>query len=289
MILKDYGKRLYTISMEDAPNSIEKGLINETLDFVKSDFLPGILNFGRWKALSLRSLRAMNRRAKLGFLWVIMSATVFVVAVSLVYSLVFNIDVDVLLPYIATGYITWALIMSALTSMPILFTTYAAYITQKNLPLTVYVTANAFEKMVVFIAQSLVILVTCCIFKTGVSLALLILPISLTLIFLTAIGASFFIGVAAVRYRDLGQVVNSSLLIIFLLTPIIWKPEFSGKRALIVELNPIYHFIHIIRAPILEHEIPLMSLLVTSGICLSFFLLGFVVMAAYRHRIVFWL
>ena len=83
--------------------------------------------------------------------------------------------------------------------------------------------------------------------------------------------------------------VNSSILIIFLLTPIIWKPEFSGKRALIVELNPIYHFIHIIRAPILEHEIPLMSLLVISGICLSFFLLGFVVMAAYRHRIVFWL
>lgn len=275
--------------MESASNPIHKGLIDQTLDFVKNDFFPGISNVGRWRALSLRSLRAMNRRAKLGFLWVILSATVFVVAVSSVYSLVFNVDVNVLLPYIATGYITWALIMSALTSMPILFTTYSAYITQKNMPLTVYVTANAFEKVVVFVAQSLVILATCCIFKTGLSLALLILPISLMLIFLTAIGASFFIGVAAVRYRDLGQVVNSSLLIIFLLTPIIWKPEFSGKRALIVELNPIYHFIHIIRAPILEHEIPLLSLLVSSGICFGFFLLGFVVMAIYRHRIVFWL
>ena len=275
--------------MSNVQKTSENSLREEILDFIRNDFLPGFSNVNRWKAVSLRSLRAMNRRAKLGFLWVILSATVFVVAVSLVYSLVFNIEVTILLPYIATGYITWALIMSHLASMPILFTTYSSYITQKNLPLTVYVTANAFDKMIVFLAQSVVIFTTCCIFKTGFSSALLILPVSIALIFLTAIGTSFFIGVAAVRYRDLGQIVNSSILIIFLLTPIIWKPEFSGNRALIVELNPIYHFIHIIRAPIIDHQIPWNSLIISAAISVLSFLTGFVVMAIYRHRIIYWI
>jgi len=275
--------------MENPTNSSKEKLLSEVLTFIKTDFWPGLLRVGRWKALSFRSLRSMNRRSRLGFLWVIMSATIFVVAVSLVYSLVFDVEVKVLLPYIAAGYITWGLIMSQIASMPILFTTYSSYITQRNLPLTVYVTANAFDKVVVFLAQSVVILVTCCFFETGFSLALLILPFSITLIFLTAIGTSLFVGVAAVRYRDLGQIVNSSILIIFLLTPIIWKPEFSGNRALIVELNPIYHFIHIVRAPILEHQVPWASLTVASGISVLSFVIGFMVMAVYRHRIVYWI
>ena len=270
-------------------NFEKKRLRDEIYDFVKNDLFPGMFVTARWTSLSNRSLRNMNRRARLGFLWVILSATIFVVAIGLVYALVFNTDRGTLLPYIASGYITWALISSSLLSASSVFPTYRNYITQKNLPLTVYVTSSAFDKIIVFLAQSVVIVTTCCVFKTGLSLALFVLPLSLLLIFINAIGTSFILGVMAVRYRDLGQVVASSILIIFLLTPIIWKPEFAGKRTLIVDVNPFYHFINIVRAPIIDHEIPMMSFVVATGISLLSLVIGSILMATYRHRIIYWL
>ncbi len=267
-----------------------KFFLDELHDFMRNDLVPGLFNTKRWKSLSQRSLRLMNRRAKLGFLWVILSSAIFVVSIGLVYSFVFQIEIASFLPYIACGYITWSLIASNLMSAPSVFTTYRGYISQRNLPLTVYVTSSAYDKLIVFLTQSLVIVTTCFIFSTGFSISFLILPVSLLLIFVTSIGVSLILGVMAVRYRDLGQVISSSILIIFLLTPIIWKPEFAaGRRAMIIDVNPFYHFIHIVRGPIIYHEVPVMSLIVAAVISLFSIIIGSILMAVYRHRIVYWL
>ena len=173
--------------------------------------------------------------------------------------------------------------------MPALFQTYSAYISQKNLPFTIYVLANASEKLMIFVFQSAVILLVCGSLNTGLSAALLILPISIGLIFFAAVSASFTIALVAIKYRDLGQIINSSLLLIFLLTPIIWKSEFSGDRKFIVEFNPFYHYINSVRMPILEHQVPWTSLLVTLTTGIVFFFLSVYLMGRYRHRLVFWI
>ena len=276
-------------SLHIAKRALNNTSMNSLVEFLKNDFWPGLSNVDRWVALSFRTLRSLNRRAKLGFLWIMLSAGFFVAAVSLVYSLVFSTKLDDLLPYIAVGYITWTLIMGLLVSMPTLFSNYASYITQKNLPLTLYVAANTFDKISVFIAQSVVIFIACLIYNTGASSALFILPLALMIIFVTAVGVSFLVSLIAVRYRDLGQILNSSILLIFLTTPIIWKPEFAGKRALIVELNPFYHFIHIVRAPILDQRIPWNSFLVAASIAIFSLLLGLFAMSRYRHRVIYWI
>ena len=107
---------------------------------------------------------------------------------------------------------------------------------------------------------------------------------------MTAIGVSLSLGVMAVRYRDLGQVISSSILIIFLLTPIIWKPEFAAeRRAMLVDVNPFYHFVHIVRGPIIYQEIPVTSLIVAAVISILSLIIGSSLMAVYRHRIIYWL
>ncbi len=258
-------------------------------EFFKNDFCPGIRNVEGWLALSNRTVKSLNRRSKLGVLWAMLSAAIFVASVSLVYSTVFSMNLSELLPHITIGFISWNLIAGSLASMPTLFLSYSSYITQKNLPYTLYIVANATEKLMIFVFQSAVILVVCCIIKTGLSPVLLILPISLALLFITAISASFSIALIAIKYRDLGQIINSSLLLIFLLTPIIWKPEFSGQRKFIVDLNPFYHYIHVIRSPILDHQIPWISLGVTLLTAVLFFCLSMFLMGRFRHRLVFWI
>ena len=61
------------------------------------------------------------------------------------------------------------------------------------------------------------------------------------------------IGIVCSRFRDLGQIVANLLQIAFYVTPIIWMPSALSKRSdlLILEPNPVYHLMEIVRAPIL--------------------------------------
>ena len=87
------------------------------------------------------------------------------------------------------------------------------------------------------------------------------------------------------------QIVNSLLQVLFYLTPVIWMPgALSGKtKMMILEPNPIYHLIELIRAPILGH----MPTLTNWGVDLSIAMLGivmsFVFFGKYRSRIAYWL
>ena len=258
-------------------------------DFIKNDVWYGLKNIEGWMALSLRTVKSMNRRSKLGALWVAISAAVFVSAVTAVYSLVYSMEVVELLPYITVGFITWNFVSGCFVTMPTIFQTNSAYITKKNLPLTLFIAANVSEKVIIYLLQSSVILVVCIACETGFSPEIFILPVSLFLLAFVAFSASYLFATIAVKYRDFGEIIKSSVLLIFLLTPILWKPDFIGTRKFIVDFNPFYHYIHVIREPIIGHQIPWHSLGFTLGSGISLFLVGMTVMARYRHRLVYWI
>ena len=144
-----------------------------------------------------------------------LSAAIFVSAVTLVYSLVYSMETVELLPYITVGFITWNFVSGCLITMPTIFQANAAYIT-KNLPLTMFIVANTFEKAIIFLMQSLVIIFVCLTCRTGFSIALLVLPFSLLLLCFTAFSASYLLATISVKYRDFGEVIKSSILLIFL-------------------------------------------------------------------------
>ena len=57
------------------------------------------------------------------------------------------------------------------------------------------------------------------------------------------------------RFRDIMPIVNSLMQIAFFLSPVIWKPEQLGERAVWLPLNPFYDMLEIVRAPLLG-EVP---------------------------------
>jgi lipopolysaccharide transport system permease protein len=88
--------------------------------------------------------------------------------------------------------------------------------------------------------------------------ALLFIP-GLILFLINAAWISLAVGVLSTRYRDIPQVIANALQVIFFLTPIFWSPESLPNRPAFVLLNPFYHLIEIVRAPLLGEVAPLLS------------------------------
>jgi lipopolysaccharide transport system permease protein len=76
--------------------------------------------------------------------------------------------------------------------------------------------------------------------------------------------------------------------IVFFVTPIMWKPELLRGRAYIADLNPFYHLLEIVRAPLLGGLPSANSYLAVLLITLINLIFVSAFFARFRSRISYW-
>ena len=96
------------------------------------------------------------------------------------------------------------------------------------------------------------------------------------------------IGMASARFRDIPQLVGSVIQIAFFMTPVMWKPELLEGRAYIVEFNPFYHLIEVMRAPLLGKPFPVDSYIALGLITIVNLLVATMFFRRFRSRIAYW-
>jgi lipopolysaccharide transport system permease protein len=98
-------------------------------------------------------------------------------------------------------------------------------------------------------------------------------------------------GVLCTRYRDFPQILASILQIAFYVTPIIWTPSMlSGRKDFILlDINPFYHLIEVVRAPLLGSAPTVTNWLVSIGMVIIGWAITLVVYGKYKSRISYWL
>jgi ABC-2 type transport system permease protein/lipopolysaccharide transport system permease protein len=73
-------------------------------------------------------------------------------------------------------------------------------------------------------------------------------------LFTACVAGSAAIGaIVSTRFRDVPQVIGSLLQVVFFITPIFWSVEQLPRRLAIVDLNPAFHLMEVVRAPLLGH------------------------------------
>ncbi len=259
------------------------------IDIIRKELWFGFKNVSGWWALSRRNLASLNRRSSIGLLWQMLSTIIFIGMLSLVYSMVFSIKLADYMPYIALGYVNWMYISNAIASAPDIMLTNKEYVLNKTYPFGMYFIANIVSKASVYGLQMLVALFVALIFGFGFGWASLILPLSVMALTLFNFGLSMLIGVVAVRFRDLGPLINAGLLIVFLSTPILWNADLLKGRAAIVAVNPFYHAIEIVRAPIMKNAIPWGSLAFVVVVGAVLLLMAIEVLRRSRRSLVYYL
>jgi lipopolysaccharide transport system permease protein len=99
------------------------------------------------------------------------------------------------------------------------------------------------------------------------------------------------LGVLCARYRDMTQVMQNLLQVTMYLTPVMWMPRTlpEGMSRLLLDLNPFYHLISVVREPLLGEFPSALSWIA----CIMFAAVGWTValllFGRFRCRIPYWL
>jgi lipopolysaccharide transport system permease protein len=219
------------------------------------DIVDGVALWPLWGKLGWNDILQRYRRSLLGPLWLTASMAIMVVALGVVYAQIFKIALGDFMPFLCLGLLIWGFISSALTESGALFVGSESYIKQIRLPYSFYVYRFVWSKIIIF-AHNLVIYFGILLYfhiRPGTAL-LCAIPGFLFLV-LNAALSTLYLGLISARFRDIPQIVASVVQIVFFVTPIMWKLDLLGTYSALAMLNPFYHLIEIVRAPLLG-ELP---------------------------------
>jgi lipopolysaccharide transport system permease protein len=245
-----------TSILDDEPDKslrylVTRGGTGFALAAAFSDLRNGLALWPLWLRLGWNDILQRYRRSMLGPFWLTASMAIMVISLGVLYAELFNTPIHDFLPYLCIGLLVWNLISSFLTEGGTLFTGAESYIKQIRLPYSVYVFRSSWSKLIIF-AHNFVIYFGILLYF-GIwpgAVALLAIP-GLLLVLLNGAAVTLFIGMVSARFRDVPQLINSVVQIVFFVTPIMWKPELLRSRTFIADFNPFYHLLEIVRTPLL--------------------------------------
>ena len=253
-----------------------------------ADLLNGARLYELWSRFAFHDIRQRFRRSVLGPFWLTISMGTLVAVLGLVFSTLFQQDVAKTLPFISTGIIFWGLLTSCINEGTTVFISAESYIRNLPMPLSVHFYRMMTRNLIIWIFNMAIYLVVLIYFGLTPGWNTLLFIPGFILFLINVAWISLAVGVLSTRYRDIPQVIANAIQVVFFLTPIFWSPESLPNRPAFVVLNPFYHLIEIVRAPLLGEVAPPMSW----GLCIGIALAGLGFTAwLYRRahaRIAYW-
>jgi ABC-type polysaccharide/polyol phosphate export permease len=257
-------------------------------DRKQNDLLTAIMAYDLWSFLAWQDIKIKYRRSKIGPFWITISMAVFCVGLGVVYSQLFKTQIAELLPFLAIGLVVWSFVSSCVGEMPNLFVENASYIKDMRInPLTIVFRALA-KNTIVFGHNLLIVLGIYVFFGIWPSWAGLWALPGFMLVLLNLVAIVIPLSIVGARFRDLSQITQSILQVIFFITPIFWFPRLLAKGSWVIAVNPVAYFIDLVRSPLLGNPPEAISW----GVSLLTLLISSIISAwVYRSksdRIAFW-
>lgn len=306
---------------DTAPTTV---LASDSRTFARAfgDINEGFHNRELWGHLGWQDIKQRYRRSVIGPFWITISQGTIALGLGLLYSQLFGLHIQTFLPYISTGFIVWTFISGCLSEGMDTFITNEGLIKQLPAPLTVYVLRTVWRQTLMFAHNLIIYAIVVAIFFTSLNgryslsgengvcdpatggichpglgwYSLSAIP-AFVLLAVNAGWVTLLLGIISTRYRDIPQVINSLIQLLFYMTPIVWPIDqlFAGggrdgvSWALpFIHLNPLYHFVQIIRAPLIGQQVSINSWYVVIGFTIVGWGLAILAMRNYRARVSYW-
>jgi ABC-type polysaccharide/polyol phosphate export permease len=254
-----------------------------------ADITHGVSLVEMWGRMGWADVKRRYRRTAIGPFWQSLSLLIFVLAMSVVWASLFHMDVKEYLPYLNSGMMVWWLISAFITEGSLVFVSAEALIKQLKISYMMLICAMVWRNLIAF-AHNLLIYIPV-YFYAGLPInryLLLAIP-GLVVLCINGVWIALVLGMLVARYRDVQQIVASFLQIALFITPIFWSPaQLTGPKTLLVKLNMLYHYVEIVRDPLLgkppsAESWAMVALATICGWSLALFLF-----ARFRRRIAYW-
>ena len=286
--------------MHDTPPAAEPDLDDELIEARVTTwgtlFVGGAVDLGQtmrqsrlWAMLGWNDIRQRYRRSALGPFWITLSTALFTILMGVIYAQIFRMDIRSYLPYVALGLIAWGFISGTTSDSCSAFLEGTGIIKQIKLPCALFVMRVIWRSFIIFMHTVVLIIPLALIFDIEINWHTLLVFPGMALVFLHQIWVGLLIAILATRYRDMVQLINTAIQITTFATPIMWPVNALGESHLIANINPAYHLVELIRAPLLGAEPALLSWLFIGGMNIVGFVVATWLLGRARNRIIYWL
>ncbi len=253
------------------------------------DIYQGLASWRLWSMLGWNDIRRRYRRSILGPLWMTLSMSLLVAALGFLYSHLFNADIATYLPYLTVGFVVWVFISTCVKESCQAFGANANLIKQIRIPFSVHVLRVIWANIIVFLHMIIIIVPIWLYFRQWPQpVALLALP-GLFVIGLNLTWIGIVLATLNSRFRDISQIIETILQIAVFATPIMWPVSALGERKFVADINPIYHLIELVRAPLTGQAPAAISWIVAVAAATAGLLLAALLLRRVERRIVYWL
>ena len=256
-----------------------------------SDLRRGLQRRQLWGRLGWLDVRKRYRRTTIGPFWNSITLAIYVLTVGTVGAAIWHQNIYDYLPFLVSGMIVWTLVSTIITDSCSVFIAGQSLFRNIRFDYSILIYALVWRNFLVLLHNFAVYFLVVLVLKPSLlsGTALLALP-GLALVLLNSVWVSMLLGIICLRFRDVPPLVSSALQIAMLITPLFWPAEtLTGiKRFVFVELNPLYHVVDVVRAPLVGR----LPDPVSYGVMIAMTIVGgwltYAVFKRFRKRIAYW-
>jgi lipopolysaccharide transport system permease protein len=253
------------------------------------DWWDGTKRTDVWWTLAWYDLVLRYRRSILGPLWLTLSMGIMILGMGPLYGSLFKVDLVRFYPHLALGIIFWTFFSGIVTESCSVLISSSNYLKQGYFPISIFVW-RSISRNVMQLAHHIVLYIPIAIW-VGRPLswsAWLAVP-ALFLVIINAQALGLLLGLVCARFRDVIQIVTSTMQLLMFLTPVFWLPESLPGRAEFVLLNPFAQMLDVLRTPLMGGTVSINTWLgLLAWTALNIFSAA-VVFSRLRRRVVYWL
>ena len=243
-----------------------------------------------WGYLGWQDIKQRYRRSVLGPLWISISMGVIATAMGILYGALFGEPVQTFLPYVATGLLIWNFVNGCILEGSEVFIANEGLIRFLPAPISLHVYRLLWRQTLFFLHNLVIWLLLVIIFPQPLSATVLLALPAFLLLVINGLWVALLAGIIATRFRDIPPIIASLTQLLFFMTPIVWSYERlkSNPLAAYVELNPVMHFVEILRQPLLGQPIVWRHWAVVGVITVVGCAVSLVCLRNYRSRVAYW-
>lgn len=270
------------VAVEAPPGSIKDGI---------DDIKAGLKRWPVWWMLTWQSIKSQYRRTYLGPWWLTIQMVIFVAGLSLLFGILLQQDLKIFVPYVTLGFVGFNYMTGMIQGGAASITSNGALIKSTPGPLSIYALRIFATNTIQFLHDAVVVVLVLVILQVHVSPALVLLPVSLAVLAINGIAVGLWLGPVVARYRDVGQIVNALMRVLFFFTPIFWVPTDLSNAQLVAlsGWNPLAYLLQFFRSPLLGDWPSTVIVLGTAIITVVNVLIALVHFSRTRDRLAYWL
>lgn len=239
-------------------------------------------------ALAWSDMRHRYVRSLLGPFWMSIQMAIMVAVLGSAIGHFSNTSAIARLPMLALSLTAWTFLNSVVLDATTALQGAGSLIKDRALPPIIFLLQAVFRQALFALHNAVVpLLLWLLLVRSDVGDIVPALPGFLLFVAFT-VGLSLVLGALATRFRDMKPIIESSLTLAFLSSPIIWTPEMIDHGSTVTRLNPLTHLFAVWREPLATGHVAITSV-VYSLVCVAVLALASVVTIARLRKAAFWI